>query len=45
MRDSLTSSHALLDVFAQAGIDRVFLVPGESYLGVLDALEIGGAHV
>lgn len=38
MRQSLTSSHALLGVFAQAGIDRVFLVPGESYLGVLDAL-------
>jgi acetolactate synthase-1/2/3 large subunit len=33
-----TSSHALLGVFARNGIDRVFLVPGESYLGVLDAL-------
>lgn len=33
-----TSSHALLSVFAANGIDRVFLVPGESYLGVLDAL-------
>lgn len=33
-----TSSHALLGVLSQAGIDRVFLVPGESYLGVLDAL-------
>ncbi len=33
-----TSSHALLQVFADNGIDRVFLVPGESYLGVLDAL-------
>jgi len=38
MSEPFTSSHALLDVFAQAGIDRVFLVPGESYLGVLDAL-------
>jgi acetolactate synthase-1/2/3 large subunit len=38
MSESVTSSHALLGVFAQAGIDRVFLVPGESYLGVLDAL-------
>lgn len=35
---STTSSHALLSVFAANGIDRVFLVPGESYLGILDAL-------
>jgi len=34
----LTSSHALLAVCAANGIDRVFLVPGESYLGILDAL-------
>ena len=33
-----TSAHALLNVFQTNGIDRVFLVPGESYLGVLDAL-------
>lgn len=33
-----TASHAMLSVFAAAGIDRVFLVPGESYLGILDAL-------
>jgi len=33
-----TSSHSLLKVFAANGVDRVFLVPGESYLGVLDAL-------
>lgn len=33
-----TSSHALLGVLAANGIDRIFLVPGESYLGVLDAL-------
>src|SRR5690606_36315881 len=33
-----TSSHALLNVFHANQIDRVFLVPGESYLGVLDAL-------
>jgi len=33
-----SSSHALLSVFQQHGIDRVFLVPGESYLGILDAL-------
>ncbi len=33
-----TSAHALLKTLAVNGIDRVFLVPGESYLGVLDAL-------
>jgi acetolactate synthase-1/2/3 large subunit len=33
-----SSSHALLSVFEANGIDRVFLVPGESYLGILDAL-------
>lgn len=33
-----TSAHALLSVFQNHGIDRVFLVPGESYLGILDAL-------
>ena len=32
------SSRALLSVFQAHGIDRVFLVPGESYLGILDAL-------
>ncbi|WP_094812781.1 thiamine pyrophosphate-binding protein [Bordetella genomosp. 12] len=35
---SQTSSHALLNVLAANGVDRVFLVPGESYLGILDAL-------
>lgn len=33
-----SSAHALLDIFAANGLDRVFLVPGESYLGILDAL-------
>jgi len=33
-----TSAHALLRVFLDNGIDRAYLVPGESYLGVLDAL-------
>src|SRR5579863_4951332 len=33
-----SASHAMLSVFAANGIDRVFLVPGESYLGILDAL-------
>ena len=33
-----TSSHALFQVFADYGMDRIFLVPGESYLGLLDAV-------
>ncbi len=33
-----TASHSFLEVFAANGVDRVFLVPGESYLGILDAL-------
>lgn len=33
-----TSSHAMLGVLAERGVDRAFLVPGESYLGLLDAL-------
>ena len=33
-----TSAHAMLKVFADNGIDRTYIVPGESYLGVLDAL-------
>lgn len=33
-----TSSHALIDALSAGGVDRLFLVPGESYLGVLDAL-------
>jgi len=33
-----TSSHALFQVFNDHNMDRVFLVPGESYLGLLDAL-------
>ena len=33
-----TSSHALFQVFNDHQMDRVFLVPGESYLGLLDAL-------
>ena len=33
-----TSSHALFSTLASQGVDRVFLVPGESYLGLLDAL-------
>lgn len=35
---SFTSSHALFQVFADHGMDRIFLVPGESYLGLLDAV-------
>lgn len=33
-----TSSHAFLSVFAANQIDRIFQVPGESYIGLLDAL-------
>jgi len=33
-----TSSRAMLSVLTDHGVDRVFLVPGESYLGILDAL-------
>ncbi|WP_454692398.1 thiamine pyrophosphate-binding protein [Achromobacter aloeverae] len=33
-----TASHALLRILHANGVDRVFLVPGESYLGILDAL-------
>ena len=33
-----TSSHALLSVLSANGVDRIFQVPGESYLGILDAL-------
>ena len=35
---TFTSSHALFQVFSDHGMDRVFLVPGESYLGLLDAV-------
>lgn len=38
MQQNYTSSHALIDALHQAGIDRAFLVPGESYLGILDAM-------
>jgi len=38
MPQHYTSSHALIDSLHAAGIDRAFLVPGESYLGVLDAM-------
>jgi len=34
---SHTSSHALLSVLIANGVERAFLVPGESYLGILDA--------
>ena len=33
-----TVSHCLVDTLAAHGISRVFCVPGESYLGLLDAL-------
>ncbi len=33
-----TSSHAFWSVLVSHGVDRVFQVPGESYIGLLDAL-------
>ena len=33
-----TAGHVLVDSLAAQGIDRLFCVPGESYLGLLDAL-------
>jgi acetolactate synthase-1/2/3 large subunit len=35
---SLTSAQALVQCLALNGVNRVFLVPGESYLAVIDAL-------
>src|SRR5690606_36788076 len=37
-RQDRTSSHALLATLVDNGLDRAFLVPGECFLGVLDAL-------
>jgi len=34
----VTASHAVLKVLADNGVDRIFMVPGESFLWVLDAL-------
>ena len=33
-----TAAHALVETLENQGVDRVFCVPGESYLDVLDAL-------
>ncbi len=33
-----TAAHAFLSVLADNGIDRIFQVPGESYIGLLDAV-------
>ena len=33
-----TSAHAFLSVLAAHGVDRIFQVPGESYIGLLDAV-------
>ena len=33
-----TAAHAIVDSLVNHGIERVYCVPGESYLGVLDAL-------
>jgi acetolactate synthase-1/2/3 large subunit len=34
----VTASHAVLKILADNGVDRIFMVPGESFLWVLDAL-------
>ena len=33
-----TAAHALVSVLAANGIDRIFQVPGESFIGILDAI-------
>ena len=33
-----TAAHAFLSVLAAHGVDRIFQVPGESYIGLLDAV-------
>jgi len=33
-----TSAHAFISVLAAHGVDRIFQVPGESYIGLLDAV-------
>ena len=33
-----TSAHAFISVLAAHGVDRIFQVPGESYIGLLDAI-------
>ena len=33
-----TSAHAFLSVLADHGVDRIFQVPGESFIGLLDAV-------
>ena len=33
-----TAAHAMLRILAEQGVDRIYLVPGESFLGLLDAL-------
>lgn len=35
---SHTSAHAFLSVLVAHGVDRIFQVPGESYIGLLDAV-------
>ncbi|MGF7162589.1 acetolactate synthase-1/2/3 large subunit [Rhodoligotrophos appendicifer] len=35
---TMTASHAILTLLSDHGIDRIFMVPGESFLWLLDAL-------
>jgi acetolactate synthase-1/2/3 large subunit len=41
---SATAASRLVNTLAAHGVDRVFCVPGESYLNVLDALRDSGIH-
>ena len=40
-----SAGHVIVRGLAAHGIDRVFVVPGESYLEVLDGLRAGGRSV
>ncbi|MEJ2088343.1 MAG: thiamine pyrophosphate-binding protein [Gammaproteobacteria bacterium] len=41
---SATAASRLVNTLAAHGVDRVFCVPGVSYLNVLDALRDSGIH-
>lgn len=38
MNDKRTAAAVLVDTLAAHGVERIYCVPGESYLAVLDAL-------
>ena len=41
---SMTGGRLLVDCLIEQGCDRIFTVPGESFLAVLDALQCLGAQ-